>query len=168
MAHAHKLAVLIVGPSSTPADVKALRALAHNVAYELGRAATWATDTDHDVRGYAAVYTTCPVTELRTDPALLLVGEALAAGVDVHEPLSADEVLTCDCGLVHRHTRPYVDERGAVWCNECTGSDVCGGCGEEFDEEDAMIVERAATYYPMHPGCVTGLVRPTSWSVAVA
>ncbi|MCQ9134129.1 hypothetical protein [Streptomyces hilarionis] len=144
--------VLVTGPASTPADVKALRALAYNIAYELGRAVTWATGTDHDVRDYAAVYTTCPVTELSTDPALLLVGEALAAGVDVGEPLSADEVVECPCGLVGRHTRIPVGEDGEPHCNECRGADVCGWCGESL-EDDATLVERGTAFYPLHPAC---------------
>ncbi|MFI5795160.1 hypothetical protein [Streptomyces sp. NPDC051677] len=154
--------VLVVGPTDIPADVERLRDVARDVAYELGRPATYATHTDYDVTAFAAVYSVRPLTSLRTAPALVLVAEAMLAGVEVHEPLKADEVTTCGCGLVSRHTRPHVDERGIVWCAECLSDDACAHCGEAFDMEDAEFVQRDDTWFPIHAGCLAPGHRPTS------
>ncbi|MFE6363000.1 hypothetical protein ACFVP3_23755 [Streptomyces sp. NPDC057806] len=156
--------VLCLGPVETPADVKALRALAYNVAYELGRPAVWVTDTDHTVMDYAAVYVTGDATSLRDASTLVLLGEALVADMDIHEPLAADEVVTCDCGLVHRHTRPVVDAQGVVWCANCLGDDACSWCGEELDTEAAEIVESGNGFYPVHAACLAGIRRDASTS----
>ncbi|MGY4928019.1 hypothetical protein, partial [Streptomyces sp. 900105755] len=56
---------LCIAPVDTPADVKALRAFAHQVAHETGRPTVWATDTDHDVTAYEAVYVSGDITTLR-------------------------------------------------------------------------------------------------------
>ncbi|MGW1541037.1 hypothetical protein ACWCPM_12510 [Streptomyces sp. NPDC002309] len=150
---------LVVGAADTPADRKALRALAHAVASELGRPAVWATDTVHRVTGYSALYLTGGVASMLDAPALVLVGEALAAGVDVHEPLRVDEVAECPCGLLLRHTRPYVDERGEVFCAECLEESACTWCGEYNDTEDLMIVESGNAWIPLHAGCLDGIRR---------
>ncbi|MFJ2844742.1 hypothetical protein ACIPD2_24300 [Streptomyces griseofuscus] len=160
---AHARTSLVIAPTSTPADVKALRAFAHQVAYETGRPAVWATDTDHTVTEYAALYLSGDVTSLRDAPTLVLVGEALMAGVDVFEPL--DRPLECPCGLVMHYARPYVDEAGEIFCNECTGDDACAWCGGPFDMEDAEIIERGKTWVPLHAGCLEGLRSSTSSSV---
>ncbi|WP_030660572.1 hypothetical protein [Streptomyces cellulosae] len=151
--------VLVVGPIDTPSDVARLRDVAREIAYELGVTTTYATHDDYTVTDYAALYLTGTVTELRDAPTLVLIGEALAAGMPVHDPLTADEVTECPCGLVSRHTRPYVDERGSVHCAECLGDDACALCGEEFDVEDATIVEADDTFYPLHAGCLAEMRR---------
>ncbi|MEU3986252.1 hypothetical protein AB0F77_40400 [Streptomyces sp. NPDC026672] len=147
--------VLCIGPVATAADVKSLRALAHSVAVELGRPAVWATDADHTVTDYSALYLTGDVTSLRDASTLVLLGEALAAGMDVHEPLA--EVTECPCGLVLRHTRPFVDEDGEVWCSECREESGCAWCGEWNDMEDLEIVEDGSTWVPVHAGCLDGM-----------
>ncbi|WP_406391614.1 hypothetical protein OG806_09780 [Streptomyces sp. NBC_00882] len=155
--------VLVVGPVATPADVKALRALAYNVAHELGRPVTWATDADHTITDYAAVYLG-DVASLSDAPTLVLVAEALVAGMLVYDALTADEVTECPCGLVSRHTRPHVDESGEVFCAECSGESGCAWCGEWNDTEDLEIVESGSTFYPLHAGCLAGMRRERSSS----
>ncbi|MGX1472405.1 UNVERIFIED_CONTAM: hypothetical protein RKD50_001213 [Streptomyces canus] len=159
--------VLVVGPVATPSDVTRLRDVAREISYELGITTTYATHTDYTVTDFsAAVYLTGTVTELRDAPTLVLVGEALAAGMDVHDPLTADEVTECPCGLVSRYTRPLVDERGEVRCANCLGEDACAYCLEEFDMEDAAFVEGEDTWYPLHAGCLDGIRRERSSSLA--
>ncbi|WP_371672781.1 hypothetical protein OG985_37180 [Streptomyces sp. NBC_00289] len=151
--------VLCIGPIATSADVKALRALAYNVAYELGRPATYATHADHTATDYASVYLTGDVTALRDVSTLVVLAEALAAHMDVQEPLTADEVTECPCGLVSRHTRPYVDEAGEVFCAECREESGCAWCGEWNDMDDLAIVESGDTFVPLHAGCLDRLRR---------
>ncbi|MFI9175730.1 hypothetical protein [Streptomyces lincolnensis] len=153
--------VLVIGPLGTPADVEALREVACEIAYELGVATTYATHTDHSVTDFGAVYLTGTVTELRDAPTLVLVGEAIAAGIPVHDPLTADEVTECLCGLICRYTRPYVDGRGGVHCNECSGKSGCAWCGEWNDTEDLEFVESDDTWFPLHAECLAG-IRATS------
>jgi hypothetical protein len=150
--HARLRSTLIVGPINTPADVKALRVLAYNISHETGQPATWATDTDHSVTDYDALYVAGDVTALRDVPTLVLVGEALAAGMPVHEPLAADEVTECPCGLVLRHTRPYVEADGEIFCNECAKESGCAWCGEWNDVEDLEIVAVGNTWVTLHAG----------------
>lgn len=157
---------LVIAPTSTPADVKALRAVAFQVAYETGRPATWATDADHVVTDYRAVYLSGDVTSLRNAPTLVLVGEAIMAGVDVFEPLGTP--MECPCGLVLHYARPYVDEAGEIFCAECTAQDACAWCGDPFDMENAEFVERGNTWVPLHAGCLEGLRASTSRSALPA
>jgi hypothetical protein len=161
MSHAPR-PVIVIGPVATPSDVSHLRDVTREIAYELGITATYATHVDYTVTDFSAVYLTGTVTELRDAPTLVLVAEALAAGMDVHDPLTADEVTECPCGLVCRYTRPLVDERGEVHCNECLGADACAWCGEAFDMEDAEVIESGSTFYPMHAGCLDGIRRDAS------
>ncbi|MFF3330001.1 hypothetical protein ACFYWX_10650 [Streptomyces sp. NPDC002888] len=159
---------LVVGPTNTPSDIEHLRHVAFNITFELGAPAVYATHTDHRVTDFAAVYLTGDVTSLRDASTLVLVGEALAAGVPVHEPLTDDESVTCDCGLVHHYTRPHVDERGEVWCAECSGDSACTWCLEWNDVEDLEIVESGEAYVPLHAGCLDGIRRAESSARLVA
>ncbi|MFF9171740.1 MULTISPECIES: hypothetical protein [unclassified Streptomyces] len=160
--------VLVIGPTALPSDVERLRHVAWNVAYELGAPAVVAIHADYRVTDFAAVYLTGDVESMRDASTLVLLGEALAAGMDVHEPLNADESVTCDCGLVHHFTRPNVDERGTVWCAECREESGCAHCGEWNDVEDLEIVQNGDAWIPLHPGCRAGLSRSKSSSVALA
>ncbi|MEV6055003.1 hypothetical protein [Streptomyces sp. NPDC052107] len=162
--HASPARALVLGPIATPSDVEHLRHVAWNISYELGAPATFASHADYRVTDFAAVYLTGDVTSLRDASTLVLVGEALAAGIDVHEPLAADEAVTCDCGLVHHFTRPDVDENGTVWCAECRGESACAWCFEWSDTEEMEIVESGDTWVPLHAGCRDGLRRATSTS----
>ncbi|MGW5651983.1 hypothetical protein [Streptomyces humi] len=154
---------LCVAPVDTAADVKALRAFAHQVAYETGRPTVFATHTDHDVRDYSTVYVLGDITTLRGVVPCVLMGEALVAGVDVFEPL--DEAVTCPCGIVLHYTRPYADERGEVFCAECTGESACAWCGEWNDTEDLAIAEHGNAWIPLHDGCLDGIRRATSTEI---
>ncbi|MFF5760755.1 hypothetical protein ACFY7A_35620 [Streptomyces longwoodensis] len=148
--------------------VEESRSLAREIAYELGRPVTWATHVEHDVTDFAAVHLTCGIADMLTSPALVLVGEAFLAGVDVHEPLAADEVAQCPCGLVGRHVRIPVGADGERYCAECREESSCSWCGEWNDVEDLDIVERDGTWYPAHRGCLTGSRGPTPTDVLVA
>ncbi|MEW2257251.1 hypothetical protein [Streptomyces sp. NPDC047869] len=160
--------VLVVGPTSSPSDVERLRHVAWNVAYELGTPAVFALHNDYRVTDFAAVYLVGNAESMLDASTLVLVGEALAAGVDVHEPLTVEEAVTCDCGLVHHFTRPDVDESGDVWCAECRGDSACAWCFEWNDMEDLEIVEEGDAWVPLHPGCRDRLRRSTSANLLVA
>ncbi|MFF0837483.1 hypothetical protein ACFYWF_31610 [Streptomyces sp. NPDC003344] len=160
--------VLVVGSVATPADVERLRHVAWNVAYELGTRAVFALHNDYRVTDFAAVYLAGDVASLRDASTLVLVGEALAVGMDVHEPLTVEESVTCDCGLVHHFTRPDVDESGDVWCAECRGESACTWCFEWNDTEDLEIVEEGDAWVPLHAGCRDRLRRSTSTSLLPA
>ncbi|WP_432019887.1 hypothetical protein [Streptomyces sp. 1222.5] len=163
LAHVTPAPVLVLG-----SDVEHLRHVAWNLAYELGTPAVMALHTDYRVTDFAAVYLAGDVESLRDASTLVLLGEALAAGMDVHEPLTADEAVTCDCGLNHHFTRPDVDADGTVWCAECSGESVCAWCGEWNDTEDLEIVAEADAFVPLHAGCREGLRRSTSTSLVLA
>ncbi|MFJ9821390.1 hypothetical protein ACIRU3_40300 [Streptomyces sp. NPDC101151] len=157
-------AVLVIGPTASPSDVEHLRHVAWNVAYELGTPAAYATHADYRVTDFSTLHLTGSVESLRDASALVLVGEAMLADIPVHEPLTADEAVTCDCGLVHHYTRPHVDERGDVWCAECHEDSACAWCGEWNDTEDLEIVAQGDAWVPLHPGCLTALRSATSTS----
>ncbi|MEV6806719.1 hypothetical protein [Streptomyces sp. NPDC051132] len=166
--HASPARVLVLGPTASPSDVEHLRHVAWNLAYELGTPAVFALHADYRVTDFSAVYLTSDVASMLDASTLVLVGEALTAGVPVHEPLTADEAVTCDCGLVHHFTRPAVDESGIVWCAECCGKSACAWCFEWNDTEDLEIVEEDDVFVPLHAGCRDHLSRSTSTSLVPA
>ncbi|SEC33328.1 hypothetical protein SAMN04490357_1744 [Streptomyces misionensis] len=154
---AHTTPVLVLGNTSTPADVEHLRHVAWNLAYELGAPVVFATHTDYRVTDFAAVYLANDLEAMLDAPAptLILLGEALLAGIDVHDPLTADEAVTCDCGLVHHFTQPHIDAEGVVWCAECREESACAWCFEWNDVEELTIVEQGDAFVPLHAGCLS-------------
>ncbi|MGY4929497.1 hypothetical protein, partial [Streptomyces sp. 900105755] len=68
----------------------------------------------------------------------------------------------CPCGIVLHYARPYVDEAGEPFCNECMGDDACSWCFEPFGDEDAEIAEGGSIWVPLHADCLAGLRRSTS------
>ncbi|RRQ89709.1 hypothetical protein [Streptomyces griseofuscus] len=164
MSHA-SAPVLVLGNTGTPSDVEHLRHVAWNVAYELGAPVVFAMRADYRVTDFAAVYLANDLEAVLDAPTLVLLGEALLAGIDVHDPLTADEAVTCDCGLVHHYTRPHIDAEGVVWCQECCGESACTWCLEWNDVEDLTIVRQGDTFIPLHAGCLSGLRSSTSSSV---
>ncbi|MFI7017900.1 hypothetical protein [Streptomyces sp. NPDC050164] len=150
--------VLVVGALATADDVDNLRGYSLDIADQIGVPATYALHADYDVTQFAAVYTTGTVTELRDAPTLVLLAEALAVGMEVHEPQSPQEAAVCVCGQAQT-VRTVVDEQGEVWCAECRGETGCAWCGEYPDMEDVEIVESGATFYPLHADCLAGIRR---------
>ncbi|WP_394435755.1 hypothetical protein [Streptomyces sp. SGAir0957] len=153
--------VLVVAPVGTPADVERLRAYGLSVATELGAPATYATHNEHRVTDFDAVYCMTPSTSLRDRVGLLLVAEALLAGIPVYEPQAAEDVDTCDCGQV-QSVRTVRGDDGAVWCAECREESACAWCFEWNDMEDLDVVEHGTTWVPLHPGCRAGLEHATA------
>lgn len=154
LAHTYPRPAICIAPTATPADISALRKFARQVAYETGRPAVYALDADRNVGEYDAVYVSGDVSALRDAPTLVLVGEGLAFGMDVHEPHA--EPVECVCGLVMHYARPDM-VNGEVYCNECRSLDACTWCAEPFDVEDAEIVDNGYAFVPLHEGCASGL-----------
>ncbi|MFD5285047.1 hypothetical protein [Streptomyces rubrogriseus] len=150
-------AFLVVGPVATADDVDNLRGYAFDVAEQMGHPTTYATHTDHSATDFAAVFVLGSVTDLRDAPTLVLVGEALAAGVPVLEPQGPQMAGRCDdCG--QRQTiRTVTDEYGDITCATCRGEAVCTWCGDDADVS-TEIVERGETWTPVHVGCVRGIL----------
>ncbi|MFF4931004.1 hypothetical protein ACFY2H_19170 [Streptomyces griseofuscus] len=167
MAHA-SAPVLVLGNTDSPSDVEHLRHVAWNLAYELGTPAVFALHAGYSPENFAAVYLASDMEAMADAPTLVLLGEALVAGVVVHDPLTADEAVTCDCGLVHHFTRPYADADGVVWCSECREESACAWCFEWNDVENLTIVEQGNAFIPLHTGCLSGLRSSTSASVLPA
>jgi hypothetical protein len=162
LAHAPR-PVLVLGPIATPDDIDNLRGYAFDVADQLGVPAVYATHNDYRVTDFGAVYVLCASTELHDTVGLLLVAEALAAGIEVYEPQAPREAARCLCGQVQT-VRTVVGDDGEVWCAECRGESVCGWCGEWPDMEDVEIVEGSDMWVPLHAGCLEGMRRATSTS----
>lgn len=159
--------VLVLGSIDTADDVDNLHGYALDVADQMGVPATYATHVDYTVTDYVAVYTTGTVTELRDAPTLVLLAEALAAGMEVYEPQSPQEAATCVCGQAQT-VRTVVGHDGEVWCAECRGETGCAWCGEWPDMEDVEIVEHDSTFYPVHASCLAGIRRESSDVLPVA
>ncbi|CAL9377933.1 hypothetical protein [Streptomyces sp. enrichment culture] len=150
-------AFLVVGPLATEDDVDNLRGYAFDVAEQMGAPTTYATHTGHSITDFAAVFVLGSVTDLRDTPTLVLVAEALAAGVPVLEPQGPQAAGRCDdCG--QRQTiRTVTDEYGDTTCATCRGEAVCAWCGDDADVS-TEIVERGETWLPVHVGCARGVL----------
>ncbi|MEW2488789.1 hypothetical protein [Streptomyces sp. NPDC048411] len=146
--------VLVLGPTASEGDVSDLRAYAYSVADELGVPATFATHNDYRVTDFSAVYVRCAATEFHDTVGLVLVAEALAAGMPVHEPQSPQNAAPCVCGQVQT-IRTVVGDDGDVWCAECRGeTGGCSHCGESMEYDDAENVEEGHTWWPVHASCL--------------
>lgn len=150
-------AYLVVGPLATADDVDNLRGYAFDVAEQMGAPAVYATHNEYTVTDFAAVYTLGSVTDLRDAPTLVLVAEALGAGMEVYEQQSPQDTARCVCGQLQT-VRTVVDERGEVWCAECRAETACAWCMEYNDTEDLEILARGETWIPVHAGCVRGFL----------
>ncbi|MFJ2737317.1 hypothetical protein [Streptomyces sp. NPDC087317] len=148
--------LLVVGPVATPYDVADLRAHAFDIADQMGATTTYALHTDYRVTDFTAVYLTGTVTEVRDAPTLILVAEALAAGMEVHEPQPLEIDAEWVCGQ-RQTVRTVVGDDGEVWCADCRDEAACTWCGESGDGENLEIVETGATWIPLHAGCLKGL-----------
>ncbi|MGZ3097909.1 hypothetical protein [Streptomyces sp. H72] len=146
---------LVVGPLATEDNVANLRGYAFDVAEQMGAPATYATHTDYSVTDFAAVFVLGSVTELRDAPTLVLVGEALVAGVPVLEPQGPQMAGRCDdCGQ-RQTVRTVTDEFGDTTCAGCRGEVACEWCGDEAPTE---VIECGQTWVPVHAGCVRGVL----------
>lgn len=147
--------VLVVGPVLTDDNVAELRAYAFDVADQTGTAATYAEYSDYRVTDYAALYVSAVDWEDEDTTALVLVAEALAAGVAVRGPMSPQHATSCElCGM-GLDVRPFVGHRGDVLCGVCRHDDVtCSWCGEDADKDEMRPVETGDTWHLVHAGCV--------------
>ncbi|MET9638074.1 hypothetical protein ABZY83_16985 [Streptomyces virginiae] len=147
--------VLVVGPVATDDNVADLRAYAFDVADQTGTAATYAEHSDYLVTDYAALYVSAVDWEDEDTTALVLVAEALAAGVPVHGPMSPQNATSCELCDLPLNVRPFVGKRGDVVCGTCRHTDTaCAHCGEEADDRWMQPVDDGSTWFPVHSGCV--------------
>ncbi|MFE6128841.1 hypothetical protein ACFQ6Q_11300 [Streptomyces sp. NPDC056437] len=150
--------VLVVGPTATPDDVDNLRGYALDVADQIGVSATYALHNEYRVTDFEAVYVLCASTELHDTVGLVLMAEALAAGMPVHEPQSPREAAQCVCGQ-SQTVRTVIGEDGSVWCAECRDEVAgCAHCAELPDMEEMALVDRDSTWIPVHAGCLATAV----------
>ncbi|WP_217164258.1 hypothetical protein [Streptomyces sp. AC512_CC834] len=148
---------LVVGPVETDDNRDNLRGYALDVSQQMGHPTTYATHTDYSVTDFAAVFVLGSVTELRDASTLVLVGEALAAGIPVLEPQGPQAAGRCDdCGQAQT-IRTVTDEYGDTLCATCRGEAACAWCGEGADES-TMLVENGATWIPAHSGCARAVL----------
>ncbi|MGW2041066.1 hypothetical protein [Streptomyces virginiae] len=148
--------VLVVGPVFTDDNAADLRAFAFDVADQTGTAATFAEHSDYVVTEFAAVYVSSLDWADEDTTALVLVAEALAAGVPVHGPMSPQDATSCElCGM-SLDIRPFVGRRrGDVLCGVCRHDDVeCSWCGEDADDHDMQPCLNGDTWRLVHAGCV--------------
>lgn len=144
--------VLVIGLAGTPADVAKLRDFARAVAIQVGAPAAYATDMNHYVIQYSAVYNTGTLAVRGDVTALVLYAEALATGTPVFNPLEAEE--SCElCGMT-RVVPVDGEPDGDSLCGQCKYMDIrCAHCCELADDENMVAVERGTTWLLMHPGC---------------
>ncbi|MYS37906.1 hypothetical protein K388_00316 [Streptomyces sp. KhCrAH-43] len=154
-AYAPARTALVVGPISTADERDRLRKFGIDVAVQVGAQVTVALHTDHAVSDYEAVYTLGSRVELRDSEGLVLVAEALAAGMEVEDTPDPKDCGTCDCGrLVTVH--PRWNREGELVCTECSGwAPECAHCASDHsDFEPLEIVPIDDTFYPVHPACL--------------
>ncbi|WP_328336571.1 hypothetical protein [Streptomyces violaceus] len=150
-------AFLVVGPLATDDDVDNLRGYAMDVATEMGAPTVYATHTDYSVTDFAAVFVLGSIAELRDAPTLVLVAEALAAGMQVLEPQSPQVAGRCDeCGQAQT-VRTVTDEYGDTLCAGCREEVTCAWCTEASDAT-MEVVERGEMWVPAHAACASGVV----------
>ncbi|MET9206652.1 hypothetical protein ABZW38_16030 [Streptomyces bacillaris] len=146
--------VLVVGPTRTADDRAFLKGYAVDVAEQTGTVTTFALHNDYRVTDFDALYVVGTVTTLRNANGLVLVAEALAAGMPVYDSASPQEAGHCVCGLA-QSVQPLRDERGDIQCFECSGLTMgCAHCGEWADAEELEIVKRGSTFSPVHSTCI--------------
>ncbi|MYX02248.1 MULTISPECIES: hypothetical protein [unclassified Streptomyces] len=147
--------VLVVGPTRTADDRAFLQGYAVDVAEETGTVATYALHNDYSVTDFDALYVVGTATTLRDASGLVLVAEALAAGMEVYDSAHPQEAGYCVCGL-GQNVQPLRDERGDIQCFECSGLTMgCAHCGESADVEELEIVKKGSTFSPVHSTCIT-------------
>ncbi|CAL9381103.1 hypothetical protein SUDANB120_01059 [Streptomyces sp. enrichment culture] len=147
--------VLVVGPVLTDGHVADLRAFSCDVAHQTGTTATFAEHSDYRVTDFAAVYVSSVDWDDEDTTALVLVAEALAAGVPVHGPMDPQDATSCELCAMRLTVRPFVGHRGDVLCGTCRHDDVvCAWCGDEADEYDMQPCVDGDTWRLVHAGCV--------------
>ncbi|MDW4918469.1 hypothetical protein [Streptomyces californicus] len=146
--------VLVVGPTRTADDRAFLEGYAVDVAEQTGTVATYALHNDYSVTDFDAVYVVGTATKLRDANGLVLIAEALVAGMPVYDSANPQEAGHCVCGL-GQNVQPLRDERGDIQCFECAGLTLgCAHCGEYSDVEELEIVKRGNTFSPVHSTCI--------------
>ncbi|WP_406326666.1 hypothetical protein OG784_27350 [Streptomyces sp. NBC_01617] len=159
--------VLVVGPIHNGDARDFLRGHAVDVAEQTGAVATFALHTNYSVTAYDAVYVLGHAAELRDCATLVLVAEALAAGMPVHDASSPQEAGYCVCGLAQT-VRVLRDRHGVIQCHECLGLTMgCAHCGEYGDAEELTLVEDGATFHPVHITCLEEAQRAQPGAVFV-
>ncbi|MFJ2417273.1 hypothetical protein [Streptomyces brevispora] len=150
---AHSTA-LVVGPIHN-ADARAfLRGHAIDVAVQTGTITTYALHTDYSVTDFGALYVLGVATELRDCATLVLIAEALAAGMPVYDASHPQEAGYCGCGLA-QSVRVLRDDKGAIVCHECRDLTMgCSHCGEYGDAEELTLVEGGSSFHPVHTECL--------------
>ncbi|MCX4774019.1 hypothetical protein [Streptomyces sp. NBC_01285] len=145
---------LVVGPIHN-ADARAfLRGHAIDVAEQTGTIATFALHTDYSVTDFDALYVLGVAAELRDCATLVLIAEALAAGVPVYDASHPQEAGYCGCGLA-QSVRVLRDDKGAIVCHECRDLTMgCSHCGAYGDAEELALVEEGASFHPVHLTCL--------------
>ncbi|MFF1919695.1 hypothetical protein ACFVW8_03850 [Streptomyces sp. NPDC058221] len=145
---------LVVGPIETADDRDFLRGHAVDVAAQTGTIATYALHTDYSVTDFGAMYVLGNAAELRDCATLVLIAEALAAGIPVYDASHPQEAGRCGCGLV-QSVRVLRDRHGDIVRHECLGLTMgCAHCGEYGDAEELTLVEEGATFHPVHTTCL--------------
>ncbi|MYV76228.1 hypothetical protein GT352_20165 [Streptomyces sp. SID1046] len=148
--------VLVVGPTFTEDGYQALRSYARTVADQTGTPATFASHDDYRTTDFSAVYVAPLEWEADDTAPLVLIAEALAAGVPVHTPQGPADAMACElCEMtINVHVEP--GHRGDVLCGQCRFLDLaCAHCGEDADHDDYMeVVEADETWVFAHKGCV--------------
>ncbi|WP_329159083.1 hypothetical protein OHB49_08140 [Streptomyces sp. NBC_01717] len=145
---------LVVGPIDTADARDFLRGHAIDVAEQTGTVATYALHADYTVTDFDAVYVLGRAAELRDCATLVLVAEALAAGMPVHEASNPQAAGYCVCGLA-QSVHVLRDRHGVIQCHECQGLTMgCAHCGEYGDAEELTLVEEGATFSPVHAACL--------------
>ncbi|GJF29153.1 hypothetical protein KNE206_18530 [Kitasatospora sp. NE20-6] len=133
--------VLVIGPASTADELRDLSAYCWDAADQSGRTAVVATDTDHDVTAYAAVYAAPGWMDDWT--ALVLGTEAWGAGVPLVEQPTWDDVSRCT-GCRLPLTVGTVDGAPNL-CGPCAGTH-CSWCGTDEDRALPYSSDEGATW----------------------
>ncbi|MFE5516492.1 hypothetical protein ACFQ9Q_02020 [Streptomyces virginiae] len=147
---------LVVGPTLTDDGYQALRSYARTVADQAGVLATFASHDDYRVTDFSAIYVAPLEWDADDTAPLVLIAEALAAGVPVHVPQDPADAMACE--LCEMTITVYVEpgHRGDVLCGQDRFLDLsCAHCGEGADHDDYMeVVEADETWVFVHKGCV--------------
>ncbi|MFE2549009.1 hypothetical protein ACFXGI_10745 [Streptomyces sp. NPDC059355] len=146
--------VLVIGPTLTEDGYQALRRYARTVADQVGAPATFASHDYYRTQDFGALYLAPLEWEADDFTPLVLLAEALAAGIPVHTP-PADAGV---CELCSVKLEVYVEpgRHGDILCGQCRYLDLsCHHCGEPADDDDFMdVVEAGETWWPVHAGCI--------------
>ncbi|WP_327169074.1 hypothetical protein [Streptomyces subrutilus] len=147
---------LVGGPVLTGDNVADLRGFAYDVCDQIGAPATYATHSGYRVTDYAALYISSVEWTSGDVTALVLIAEALSAGVPVHGPQDPRKAVRCDLCAVALNVYVAPGHRGDMLCGVCRYEDVaCAWCLEPSDDDARMDpFESGSTWWPAHHGCI--------------